>query len=75
IWPFSQKALRKIIRKKGVKAVVVAEINLGQIVLEVERVVCGEAKVYGVPLAGGAVHEPDSIIAVIETANRELAKL
>ena len=72
IWPFPQKVLRKIIQQRGVKAVIVAEINLGQIVLEVERIVCGEAKVYSVPHAGGAVHEPDAIISVIETANREI---
>jgi len=74
IWPFSETVIRKILKENDVKAVVVPELNLGQLVYEVERVVAGKARVYGVPHAGGAVHEPEVITGVIETANREIGK-
>jgi 2-oxoglutarate ferredoxin oxidoreductase subunit alpha len=72
IWPFPEKAIRKVIGERGVKAVVVPEINLGQLVLEVERVAGCDAKVHHVPHAGGSVHEPERISAVIESAYREV---
>ncbi len=74
IWPFPEKTIRKIVTEREVGAVVVPEINLGQLVLEVERVVSGYARVYHVPHAGGTVHEPESIAAVVEKAYREVAR-
>jgi 2-oxoglutarate ferredoxin oxidoreductase subunit alpha len=45
---------------------VVPEINLGQIVLEVDRVVRGDAVVRSVPHAGGDIHDPAVILEAIE---------
>jgi len=53
-----------------VKAFVVPELNLGQMVREVERAAKGEALTFGVPHAGGSVHHPEDILRVIEEACR-----
>jgi 2-oxoglutarate ferredoxin oxidoreductase subunit alpha len=67
-WPFPAKRIKELAKK--VKAFVVPEINLGQMVLEVERAVAGAAKVISVDHAGGTVHEPEVILAKIMEAAR-----
>jgi len=66
VWPFPEKRVRELARTA--KAFVMPEINLGQVVLELERVVCGQAKVFHVPHAGGWVHDPEKIYHVIQEA-------
>jgi len=66
IWPFPVKRVKQL--AKNVKAFVMPEINLGQVVLELERVVAGQAKVIHVPHAGGNVHDPEDIYKVIQEA-------
>ena len=52
-----------------VKAFVVPELNLGQMVHEVERAAAGRAKVIPVSHAGGTVHDPEVILkAIVEAA-------
>jgi 2-oxoglutarate/2-oxoacid ferredoxin oxidoreductase subunit alpha len=51
-----------------VKGFVVPELNMGQMVLEVERAAAGRARVVSVPHAGGTVHEPEVILAGIREA-------
>jgi len=65
-WPFAESRIRELSRK-GI-AFVVPELNLGQMVLEVER--CAEAGslVKGVPHAGGTVHDPSMIYNAIKEA-------
>ena len=63
VWPFPEKRVRELAAKA--KAFVMPEINLGQVVLELERVVAGKAKVLHVPHAGGWVHDPEDIYNVI----------
>jgi 2-oxoglutarate ferredoxin oxidoreductase subunit alpha len=53
-----------------VKAFVVPELNLGQMVLEVERCAAGHCKTVSVPHAGGSVHNPEDILKAIEEAIR-----
>ncbi len=48
----------------------VPEINMGQMVLEVERAAGGMADVVSMPLAGGTVHKPEDILATIMEATR-----
>ncbi len=67
-WPFPADKLRQL--AKGVKAFVVPEINLGQMVLEVERAAAGQAKTISVPHAGGGVHDPQTILQAIVEASR-----
>jgi len=66
-WPFPEKAIRELAPK--VKAFVVAELNLGQMVREVERCAGGQAKTILVGHAGGTVHKPEDILkAIVEAA-------
>ncbi|MFH2006691.1 MAG: 2-oxoacid:acceptor oxidoreductase subunit alpha [bacterium] len=68
VWPFPERLVRELASQPGVRAVVVPELNLGQVVLEVERVVGGRTPVRCVPHAGGAVHDPQVILKAIEEA-------
>jgi 2-oxoglutarate ferredoxin oxidoreductase subunit alpha len=63
VWPFPVNRMREL--ATHVKAFVFPELNMGQVVLELERVVGGLAKVRSVPHAGGSVHEPDVILNAI----------
>jgi 2-oxoglutarate ferredoxin oxidoreductase subunit alpha len=68
VWPFPEKRIREIAGK--VKALVVPELNLGQMVREVERAANGLARTLAVPHAGGSVHRPQDILDVIVEASR-----
>lgn len=63
VWPLAEERLREIAGK--VKALVVPELNLGQVVREVERCVGGRCNVISVPHAGGTVHKPEQILEAI----------
>ena len=67
-WPFPEKAIRELAPK--VKAFVVPELNLGQMVREVERCAGGHARTIAVSHAGGTVHNPEQILKVILEAAR-----
>ena len=66
VWPFPEKRITALAQK--VKAFVVPEMNLGQIVFEVERCAQGKAKAILVPHAGGTVHNPEDIYQTIKEA-------
>ncbi len=63
IWPFPEKAVEELSRQ--VKAIIVPEMNLGQIVYEVERVVQGRCEVKGVLRADTEPIKPAQIIESI----------
>ena len=66
-WPFPEERIRQAAGK--VKALVVPELNLGQMVREVERAAGGRARTVAVPHAGGGVHDPRQILeAIVEAA-------
>jgi 2-oxoglutarate ferredoxin oxidoreductase subunit alpha len=62
-WPFPEQRIAALAPK--VKAMVVPELNLGQMVREVERAAAGQCKVKSVPHAGGTVHNPNVILKAI----------
>lgn len=64
VWPFPSERIASLAQK--VRGIVVPELNLGQIVLEVERSVAGKAPVKLVPHAGGGIHQPGTVLAAIE---------
>ncbi len=67
VWPFPERRVREL--AGSVKAFVVPEINLGQMVLEVERCAAGRATSIAVAHAGGGVHDPTRIVtAIVEAA-------
>ncbi|MGB2770050.1 MAG: 2-oxoacid:acceptor oxidoreductase subunit alpha [Candidatus Zixiibacteriota bacterium] len=65
-WPFPEKKIRELAGK--VKAIVVVEMNYGQLFYEVERCACGKSKVSLVPHGGGWVHDPEDIYNAIKEA-------
>ncbi len=67
IWPFPEKILKSLAQKA--KGFLVAEINYGQIVREVERC-AGSKKVSFLGGMGGAVHMPQEIFEKIAEAGR-----
>jgi 2-oxoglutarate/2-oxoacid ferredoxin oxidoreductase subunit alpha len=66
VWPFPEERIREV--AKGIRAFVVPEINMGQIILEVERCACGHAQVFGAYRAGGDILEPHHVLNVIRRA-------
>lgn len=70
VWPLAEERIRELAGR--VKAFVVPELNMGQVVLEIERVTGGRARVIPVPHAGGTVHKPEQILEAIRRgAGRE----
>jgi 2-oxoglutarate ferredoxin oxidoreductase subunit alpha len=67
-WPFPEKQIAELSKK--VKAFVVPELNLGQMVLEVERLSAGRCRTIPVPHVGGTVHNPEVILKKIQEAVR-----
>jgi 2-oxoglutarate ferredoxin oxidoreductase subunit alpha len=68
VWPFPANRIRELCGKT--KTFIMPELNMGQMVIELERAVCGKAKVVSMPHAGGAVHEPEAILKkIIEVAS------
>ncbi|MCQ1529863.1 2-oxoacid:acceptor oxidoreductase subunit alpha [Lutispora saccharofermentans] len=64
VWPFPEKRLQELAEK--VKTFVVAEMNLGQMVLEVERIIKDKAEIKRVNKVNGEAVYPEEITAVIE---------
>jgi 2-oxoglutarate ferredoxin oxidoreductase subunit alpha len=72
-WPFPEKRLLEL--AAHVKAFVMAELNYGQMFLELQRILGGKAAAYLVPHGGGTVHDPETIYKKIcEAAKRSQAK-
>ncbi len=66
-WPFPERHIAELASR--VKAFVVPELNMGQMVREVERAAVGRAKVISIGHAGGTVHDPATILkAIVEAA-------
>ena len=67
LWPFPDKELERLARKA--KAIIVPELNCGQMVLEVERAVHGKARVIPMSRVDGELFQPGEITAkIIEEA-------
>ena len=66
VWPFPEERIRHL--AKGIRAFVVPEINMGQMVREVERCAAGQAQVLGANRAGGDILEAHRVLEVIRRA-------
>jgi len=71
IWPFPEKMIRDLAGR--VRALIMPEINYGQMVLELERCAGGLCPVRLVPHAGGAIIRPDRILTALDTVLKETA--
>ncbi|RAP45377.1 MAG: 2-oxoglutarate synthase subunit alpha [Methanosphaera sp. rholeuAM6] len=60
VWPFPAQQLQQL--SKNAKRIIVPELNLGQVYLEVDRVLGKQAKVELIPKIGGALHTPKEIL-------------
>lgn len=63
IWPFPEQALSTLAGKA--KRIIVPEMNMGQLVLEIERVVAGRAPVERLGKINGELFRPEEILASI----------
>ncbi len=64
VWPFPGKRLEELAQQ--VKTIIVAEMNLGQMVLEVERICKGNTKIKRINKVNGEIIYPEEIVAKIE---------
>jgi 2-oxoglutarate ferredoxin oxidoreductase subunit alpha len=67
IWPSPEKQLEALAKK--VKTIIVAELNYGQYVNEVERIVAGQAKVVSLAKWNNDPITPAEMLAAIKEAN------
>ncbi|HSQ74263.1 MAG TPA: 2-oxoacid:acceptor oxidoreductase subunit alpha, partial [Bacteroidota bacterium] len=67
-WPFPEQRIRELASR--IRAFVVPELNLGQMVLEVERCAAGKVPVTLVGHTGGTVHQPEDIYRAIITSGK-----
>jgi 2-oxoglutarate ferredoxin oxidoreductase subunit alpha len=68
LWPFNDRLIRDV--ADNTKAVLVAELNLGQMVHEVRRASAGKVPVHFVGHAGGGIIEPEVLLEKIREAAR-----
>lgn len=67
LWPFPEKALLTLLNSiKNLSAIIVPEMNMGQLVLEVERIVKNHAPIYGINIVDSRPIPPDAIIKKIK---------
>ena len=67
VWPFYEEKVTELARKT--RALIVPEINNGQIVREVERSAWGKTKVIPIPKFG-EMHNPQEILKVIKEVSK-----
>lgn len=60
--PFPEKQLLSIIEKNKINRIFVAELNMGQLILEIKRIIGGKSKVYGINKCNGELFTPEEII-------------
>ena len=63
IWPFPEEQISNL--SKRIKKILVPEMNMGQVILEVQRNACG-AEIYGLNIVNGEPITPDQIYAKIK---------
>jgi 2-oxoglutarate ferredoxin oxidoreductase subunit alpha len=69
LWPFPEETVERV--AENAQRIIVAEMNLGQIALEVERVV-GRKKVVRVGRADGQMVTPDEIVDAIRSSQPQV---
>jgi 2-oxoglutarate ferredoxin oxidoreductase subunit alpha len=66
VWPFPEKRIRELAGR--LKALIMVEMNYGQVFLEMNRIAAGKCETYLVGHAGGTVHKPDDVYNTIKEA-------
>jgi 2-oxoglutarate ferredoxin oxidoreductase subunit alpha len=68
IWPFPREEIERL--SKRVKAIIVPELNLGQIICEVERYARGRIPVIGIQKVDGNLITAQEILSKVEEINK-----
>lgn len=68
VWPLIERRIKEL--SERVKAIIVPEINMGQVVLEIQRIAGCSCPVISIPNSGGKVHDPDEIFDAIMEADK-----
>lgn len=68
--PFPVKALKQALDSGVVKRILVVEMNLGQLILEIERYVAGRVPVFGLHKADGEPITPEEVMDRIKEIHR-----
>jgi len=66
VWPFPEERVAELAQK--VKALIMVEMNMGQVFLEMDRCARGKCETYLIGHAGGTVHKPEAVYKVIKEA-------
>ncbi len=69
VWPFPEEMIKNL--SSSVRAMIMPEINMGQIVLELERCAGGRCLTKLVSHAGGSIIRPAKILSAIEDSLKE----
>lgn len=69
IWPFPTKLIAELAEK--VDAIVVAEINYGQVIKEIKEAIRRDIPIILSPKFGGSVHTPMEILSKIEEVSKK----
>ncbi|MBN1970724.1 MAG: 2-oxoacid:acceptor oxidoreductase subunit alpha [Candidatus Delongbacteria bacterium] len=67
LWPLPEKSVQKICER--VKAVIVPEMNMGQLIRILERYTAGRTRIYGINHVGGVPIPPEEIFTLIKEVN------
>ncbi|AEA34488.1 2-oxoacid:acceptor oxidoreductase subunit alpha [Hippea maritima] len=70
VWPSPEQQIKDIAGK--VKNIIVPEMNLGQYILEVQRIVGDAANVYGISQATGTLIRPSQILEKIKNPEKKV---
>ena len=68
IWPFPEEPVRELADQ--VDTIIVVEMNVGKLVKEVDRVVCGNAKVVSLGKVGGQLPYAREVLDIIRRNNQ-----
>ena len=68
IWPFPEDPVRELADQAD--TIIVVEMNVGKLVKEVERVVCGKAKVVSLGKVGGQLPYAHEVLDTIRRSNQ-----
>lgn len=66
LWPFPDEVIRRL--TSHARKIIVPEMNLGQVALEVERVIHGKADVIKLGKVNGDLFHPDEVFAALKEA-------
>jgi 2-oxoglutarate ferredoxin oxidoreductase subunit alpha len=64
IWPFAYDQIREVVSR--CKKVIVAELNMGQVVHEVQKVVCGDTEIHTLQRYDGEILTPEQLLEKLE---------